>query len=132
MPGTAVIVDGTEVPRITDATRLTAVAGKSAPFQRTIDPGTNPVPFTAKLILVPATPLPDPPRLVMRGTPFRDASTKKSLGGVAAPVTGLNTLTLVWPADTMSAAVIVALMVSELWKVVVRLEPFHRTIIPLT
>src|SRR3989454_1016756 len=109
---------------------LTKVVVRVAPFQRTVDPFTNPVPLTVSVKAAP-------PAVALVGVSPVIVGMGLSTGNVCAaevppPGVGVNTVTCGVPAVAMSAAVIAAVSCVALMTVVVRVLPFQRTVEPLT
>src|SRR3989454_551024 len=108
---------------------LTKVVVRTAPFQRTVAPFTNPVPLTVSVKAAP-------PTVALVGVSPVIVGMGLLTGNVCAaevppPGAGVNTVTCGVPAVAMSAAVIVAVSWVALTKVVVRAAPFHCTPEPL-
>src|SRR2546426_72256 len=109
---------------------LTKVVVRVAPFQRTVDPFTNPVPLTVSVKAAP-------PTVALIGVSPVIVGMGLLTGNVCAaevppPGAGVNTVTCGVPAVAMSAAGIAAVSCVALMTVVVRVLPFQRTVEPLT
>src|SRR6266404_29508 len=108
---------------------LTKVVVRVAPFQRTVEPFTNPVPSTVSVKAAP-------PTVALIGVSPVIVGMGLLTGNVCAaevppPGVGVNTVTCGVPAVAMSAAVMAAVSWVALTKVVVRVLPFQRTVEPL-
>src|SRR5206468_3255993 len=108
---------------------LTKVVVRVAPFQRTVEPFTNPVPLTVSVKAAPPTValVGVSPVIVGMGLSTGNACAAE----VPPPGAGVNTVTCGVPAVAMSAAVIAAVSCVALTEVVVRAAPFHCTAEPL-
>jgi hypothetical protein len=106
---------------------LPNVVGRSAPFQRTKDVETNPLPFTVSVKPVPPAVAEVGLIPVMLGTGFAAVIVNVTELDVPPPGDGLNTVTAALPALAMSLAGIDAVSWLALRKVVERFEPFQRT-----
>ncbi len=104
----------------------TYVVGRSAPFQRTFEVGTSPLPFTARL--KPAEPalIDAGTRLVMMGAGFTTVTVCEF--DVPPPGVGFNTVTKAVPPDAMSLSLTIAVSCAGETKVVSLLEPRQRTV----
>jgi hypothetical protein len=104
------------------------------PFTRTTDaPSTNPVPFTVSVKEAPPAVADVGVMPVVVGAGFGKAVIVKVCAlDVPPPGAGLTTVTDAPPIAAMSAAVIVALSWFAEPKLVVRVEPFQRTVAPFT
>src|SRR5689334_12756720 len=131
----AVPADLTSAP-LTDAVicvPLTYVVVRFVPFQFTMEPATNPLPFTVRV----KAPLPaaaeDGDNNVIEGVGLGAAvMVKLALPEVPPPGVGLNTVTWAVPADVRSAALTDAVICVALTYVVARFDPFQFTIEPAT
>jgi hypothetical protein len=103
------------------------------PFHRTVEPFTKPVPFTVSEKAGPPTVADAGDRVVTAGTGLLAAFTvNETLFEVPPPGAPLNTVTVLVPDEAMSAAVMLAVSCVPLTKLVVLLDPFHRTVEPFT
>ena len=96
-----------------------------APFQRTLELGTKPVPLTVSVNPAPPAVIEAKLRLVLAGTGLLIVRVRAL--DVPPPGVELNTVTWAVPDSAMSAAVIAAVNRVEDTYVVVRLDPFHCT-----
>ena len=104
---------------------LTNVVGRVAPFQRTTDALTNPLPFTVRVnAAAPAVTL-DGDSDTTPGTGFAIVNVR--FPEAPPPGAGVNTDTCAGPPVAISAASIAAWSSVELTNVVIRFAPFHRT-----
>lgn len=106
------------------------VVGLATPFQLTVLPLTKLVPFTVRLNAEPLTRPEVGFREVMTGVGL--LTVNDAAEDVPPPGAEVKTVTEAVPPEVMSEAGIVALSVVELTKVVVRLLPFHLTVLPFT
>ncbi len=122
----------TAVMEACNCVALTNVVVRFDPFHLTVDPATNPVPFTVKVKAgAPARMFAGESELIV-GTGFEAVIVNAAFPEVPPPGVGLNTDTCAVPALAMSAAVIAAFICVALTNVVVRFDPFHLTTEPLT
>ena len=106
--------------------------GRLDPFHRTTDPFTKLVPVTVRVKAAEPAAAVAGLRLVIVGAGFVDLIVNETALEVPPPGAGLRTVTLAVPVVTISVAGIKAVSCVPLTNVVVRLEPFHRTIEPFT
>src|SRR5436190_1904523 len=109
---------------------LRNVVVRGAPFQRTVEPLTKPLPFTRSVSdPVPAvTPVGVSP--VSPGTGLFTVNVRAP--EVPPPGAGVTAVTCGVPAAATSAAAMAAVSCVALTNVVVRVAPFHLTVLPLT
>src|SRR2546423_4195855 len=109
---------------------LRNVVVRAAPFQRTVELLTKPLPFTRSVSgPVPAV----APVGVSAVSPGAALLTVKACAAEAPPPgAGVTTVTCGVPAAATSAAATAAVICVALTKVVVRVAPFHLTVLPLT
>src|SRR5262245_12201714 len=103
------------------------------PFQRTDEFATSPVPLTVSVKAGPPAVAPEGNSAVRAGAGLGAVETVKVRAlEVPPPGVGLTTVTWGVPAAATSAAVIDAVTWVPLTRVVVRLFPFHLTVVPVT
>src|SRR6267378_2633803 len=109
---------------------LTKVVVRAAPFQRTLAPMSNPVPVRVSVN-------PAPPAVTLEGDSAVSVGPPALTGRLSAadvppPGAAVVTVTLAMPAAARSVAGIAAVSCVALTNVVVRVAPFHLTVLPLT
>ena len=126
VPAVATSVAGTDT---LNCVLLTNVVDRLAPFHRTVEPDTNPVPVTTRVKSPP--PAVAEPGLKLEMTGPGTLIVKVTALEVPPPPPGLNTVTVAVPALAMSLASTVAVRCVLPEPDVVRFDPFHRTTAPL-
>src|SRR6266404_5372508 len=109
---------------------LTKVVVRAAPFQRTLEPLTKLLPFRVRMKAAPPTLVPEGDSAVSVGPPALTG--RLSAADVPPPGAAVVTVTLAMPATARSVAGIAAVSCVALTNVVVRVAPFHLTVLPLT
>src|SRR5438309_1013735 len=109
---------------------LTRVVVRAAPFQPTLAPMSNPVPVSVSVN-------PAPPAVALEGDSVVSVGPPALTGRLSAaevppPGAGVATVTVAAAAAARSVAGIAAVSCVALTKVVVRVAPFHLTVLPLT
>src|SRR5882762_5030078 len=109
---------------------LTRVVVRAAPFQRTLAPMSNPVPVSVSVN-------PAPPAVALEGDSAVSVGPPALTGRLSAadvppPGAAVVTVTFAMLAVTRSVAGIAAVSCVALTNVVVRVAPFHLTVLPLT